>query len=303
MQADNSRNKTDKTKVYFLMVVIAALLGINGYLYFSNKSSASPSPSAALNTEQERLKLEVEKIEVELDRVNLSNVNLNDKLIAEQEHARQKIEELKEALRRGELTQKDLDEASEKISNLRNFVKIYNNKVTLLEQENVYLKGERDSLKSVVTTSIDKNVKLEKENKKLTAKVRVGESLKAYDIKVNAFKIKQSGKITGVTRASTANQLTIDFALVPNDLAEKKYHRVFLRVIDPAGNLIADENNMFEAEGQKMQYSTAIEFSFNNDNTRYKIDWINPRQFMKGVYTLILYSGGSVMGKSEIELR
>ncbi|WP_410220932.1 hypothetical protein [Pedobacter sp.] len=302
MQADNTRNKTDKTKVYFLMVVIAALLGINGYLYFSNKSSAS-SPSASLNTEQERLKLEVEKIEVELDRVNLSNVNLNEKLIEEQELARKKIEELKEALRRGELTQKDLDEAGEKISNLRNFVKIYNNKVTLLEQENVYLKGERDSLKSVVSTSNDKNVRLEKENKKLTAKVRVGESLKAYDIKVSAFKIKQSGKITGVTRASTANQLTIDFALIPNDLAEKKYHRVFLRVIDPAGNLIADENNMFEAEGQKMQYSTAIEFSFNNDNTRYKIDWINPRQFMKGIYTLILYSGGSVMGKSEIELR
>jgi len=81
-------NKVDRNKVYFLIIVIVALLGINGYLYFKDKQQTSRF--VTINTEKDRLKLEVEKIEVELDRVNLLNVTLNDRLIEEQKLAREK---------------------------------------------------------------------------------------------------------------------------------------------------------------------------------------------------------------------
>lgn len=294
-------NKVDRNKVYFLIVVIAALLGINGYLYFKDKQQSSRF--VTVNTEKDRLKLEVEKIEVELDRVNLLNVTLNEKLIEEQQLARTKISELKLALQKGELTQKELDEAHRQIVSLRDFVKSYNNQIAILEQENAYLKTERDSLKSSLNDHNQQTENLRKENKNLSRKVKLGAALKASNITANAFRVKDNGKTLMVTKASSTNKLTIDFAIVPNDLAEKTYHKIFLRVIDPAGNLIAPEDNMFEADGQQMQYSKAIEISYNNDNTSYKIDWINPRAFIKGTYTLILYADGFVMGKSEIELK
>lgn len=90
---------------------------------------------------------------------------------------------------------------------------------------------------------------------------------------------------------------------MPNSLAEKNYHKVYLRVFDPAGNLVANENNMFEIDGQQMQYSNAIEFSYNNDEAVYKIDWTNPKEFMKGTYSIILYTDGFIMGKGQITLR
>lgn len=294
-------NKVDRNKVYFLIIVIAALLGINGYLYFKDKQQNSRF--VTINTEKDRLKLEVEKIEVELDRVNLLNVTLNDRLIEEQKLARNKIAELKLALRKGELTQKELEEANNQIVTLREFVKSYNNQIAILEQENSYLKSERDSLKTSLSDYNQQAENLRRENRNLNRKVRVGSALKAADIKVAAFRVKDSGKNVLVTKASTANKLTIDFAIAPNDLAEKTYHRIYLRIIDPAGNLIADESNMFEADGQQMQYSSAIEISFNDDNTRHKIDWVNPNAFIKGKYAVILYADGFLMGKSEIELR
>jgi hypothetical protein len=119
----------------------------------------------------------------------------------------------------------------------------------------------------------------------------------------SGVKVKESGKNVLVTRASTANKFTIEFSVVPNSLAEKNYHKVYLRVFDPAGNLIANENNLFEIDGQQMQYSSAIEFSYNDDETTYKIDWTNPKEFIKGNYAIILYADGYVMGKSEITLR
>ena len=106
MQEQDTVNKVDRNKVYFLVIVIAALLGINAYLYFKDKQQSSRF--VTVNTEKDRLNLEVEKIEAELDKVNTLNVNLSDKLADEQKLARAKIAELKLSLQRGKLTQGDL---------------------------------------------------------------------------------------------------------------------------------------------------------------------------------------------------
>lgn len=301
MEDQSTVNKVDRNKVYFLVIVIVALLGINAYLYIKDQQQSSRF--VTVSTEKERLNLEVEKIEAELDKVTLLNVNLNDRLEQEEKLARDKIAELKLALQKGKLTQGDLDNAQEQIKELKVFVKNYNDQIIRLEQENSYLKSERDSLKSTVEAYSDKTDNLEKENENLNAKVKVGAALKASGINVEAFRTKSNGRSILVTRASTANKLTVKFSIVPNPLAEKNYHKVYLRVFDPAGNLIANENNFFQIDGQQMQYSSAIEFSYNDDDTSYKIDWINPKEFMKGTYGIILYADGHIMGKSQIELR
>lgn len=303
MQDQEPVNKVDRNKVYFLVIVIVALLSINAYLYIKNKKQ--DSRFVTVSTETDRLKLEVEKIEVELDKVSNININLSDKLQEEQKLARNKIAELKLALQKGKLTQGDLEEAKEEIKELKVFVKNYNDQVLRLERENAFLKTERDSLKTSVETYTEKTESLQRENQNLNAKVKVGAALKATNILITAYKIKSSGKPVQVTRASTANQFTINFAIVSNPLAEKGYHKVYLRVFDPAGNIItnANENNLFEIDGQQMQYTKAMEFAYNDDETVYKIDWVNPKEYIKGTYTIILYADGFIMGKDEINLR
>ena len=309
MQEQNSSNKVDRNKVYFLIIVIAALLGINGYLYFKDKEQSSRF--VTVSTEKDRLKLEVEKIEVELDKVNSLNLNLGEKLEAEQLTARNKIEELKIALQKGKLTQSDLDKAQKEIKELRDFVRNYNDQIIRLEKENSYLKTERDSLKTTsdkysqkADSYSQKAENLEKENENLSAKVKAGAALKASNITINAYKVKSSGKNTLVTRANTGDKWLGNFSIAPNSLAEKGYHTVYLRVFDPAGNLIINkEDDLFEADGQKMQFSSKIQFNYNDDNSSFDIDWINPKTFSKGVYTTILYADGFMMGKSQITLR
>ena len=301
MEEQDLVNKVDRNKVYFLVVVIVALLGINVYLYVKDKQQSNRF--VTVSTEKERLNLEVEKIEAELDKVTLLNVNLSDKLTQEEKLARAKIAELKLALQKGKLTQGDLDTAKDQIVQLKEFVKNYNDQMIRLEKENAYLKTERDSLRTTANSYSGKAESLKKENQNLSEKVKVGAALKASNINIEAFKVKSTGKNILVTRASTTNKLTIRFGIISNPLAEKNYHKVFLRVFDPAGNLIANENNLFEIDGQQMQYSSAIEFSYNNDETEYKIDWTNPKEFIKGTYSVILYADGYVMGKSEIYLR
>lgn len=294
-------NKGDRNKIYFLIVVIAALLGTNAFLYFKDKHEKERFVTT--NTEKERLKLEVEKIEVEFDKVNTMNVALTDKLQKEQSLARAKISALKQSLQRGQVTQAELTAAQSELKKLRSFLNDYKEDFSRVEKENTFLKAERDSLvKSVNSVSARAHV-LEKKNTELSAKVKSGAALKAFNVNLLAFKVKNSGKNVEVTRASTAKKLVTYFNIIPNQLAAKDYHKIYIRVFDPSGNLIADEQNMFEADGQEMQYSDMITISYNNDDTAYTIEWVNPRPFVKGTYSILLYANGFTMGKAAITLK
>lgn len=294
-------NKGDRNKIYFLVIVIVALIGTNGYLFFKDRQQSQKF--VTVSTEKDKLRLEVEKIEVELDKVNALNLDLDEKLIEEQKLAREKIAELKIALQKGQITQGELDKANTQINELKTFVKNYNDQIGQLQKDNIFLKNSRDSLENTVKNISNKAANLENENSNLNAKVKTAALLKLQTADIVAFRTKSSGKKIEVTKSSTAEKLSVRFNIVPNELAEKGHHNVYLRVFDPAGNLLADEENRFEADGQEMQFSHSIYIDYNNDDSTYVIDWSNPKSFIKGIYTVILYADGNTMGKAQIDLR
>lgn len=294
-------NKGDRNKIYFLVVVIMALLGTNAYLLVKNKHQGQRF--VTVNTEKDRLKLEVEKIEAELDKVNMLNLTLTSRLQEEQKMAREKIAELKRSLQDSQLTQADLEVAQKEVKELREFVKHHNEEIQRLEKENTSLRTERDSLKEAEQVSTKKSKELQKKNIELEEKVRTGAALKAGNLSLIAYKVKNNGKTTEVDKASAAKKLTVTFSIVSNQLATKDYHKIYLRVFDPAGNLVADGANMFEAEGAEMQYTSSTSISYNDDDTVYTMDWINPAPFIKGKYTIILYTDGFSMGTASVTLR
>jgi len=294
-------NKGDRNKIYFLIIVIAALIGTNGYLFFKDRKQGERL--VTVSTEKDKLRLEVEKIEVELDKVNALNLDLNDKLVEEQKLARKEIEALKLALENNKITQADLESAKRKVTELQTFVTNYNKQIIELQKENIFLKTTRDSLENSIKSANDKASNLANENSNLSAKVKIASALKVQKAEVVAYRTKSSGKKVAVTKSSTAEKLSIRFNVVPNQLAEKGHHNIFLRVFDPAGNLLADESNRFEADGQEMQFSYSVFIDYNDDNSTYTIDWTNPKQFIKGIYTVILYTDGTTMGKAQLELK
>ncbi|RNL50736.1 hypothetical protein [Pedobacter jejuensis] len=294
-------NKGDRNKIYFLIIVIAALIGTNGYLFFKDRQQGEKI--VTVSTEKDKLRLEVEKIEVELDKVNALNLDLNEKLLAEQKLAREKIAELKLALEKGTITRNELDKAQIQIDELKVFIKNYNDQVNQLQKENIFLKSTKDSLENSIRNANDKANNLANENANLNAKVKKAAALKIQKAEIIAYRTKSSGKKIEVTKSSGAQKLSIRFVVTPNELAEKGHHNIYLRVFDPAGNLLADESNRFEADGQEMQFSHSIFIDYNNDNSTYTIDWTNPKPYIKGIYTVILYTDGTTMGKAQLELK
>jgi hypothetical protein len=116
--------------------------------------------------------------------------------------------------------------------------------------------------------------------------------------------VKNSGKETLATRANTTDKLRINFSIVNNPLGAKRLYNIYLRVVDPSGNLIVSNNSeMFNTEDEELQYTYKSAIEFSNDGRTYTVDWANNGNFQKGNYTVILYSDGYSMGKSSLALK
>lgn len=301
-----SSPKKDSNKVYFLIIVIVALLGTNIFLYYREKKSDDRviTLTTTLRDEKSRMETEIDKIESELDKASNSNIQLTADMRSEQDLARQKIATLRQQLKRGELTAGQLRKAQEDVKQLRYFVTKYTVDINELHKQNSALTEERDSLKNTVSTVNAQASELARQNDELNEKVKEAAALKIRTVQVIALRVKKNGKEDQVSKAKDTKKIRISFNIADNTIAAKGMHDIFIRIIDPSGNLIiADGTGLFSADGEEMQftYRTAIEFA--NDDKIYDIDWSNPAAFQKGNYTVMLYAGGYTMGRSTVTLK
>jgi hypothetical protein len=287
-------SKKSNNKIYLLLLVVLALFTTNAILYIRNKKA--DERVVQLSDDKTRMQTEIDKIEADLDKANSNYTALTDSMKKEQATAREKISQLREALRKGELTQQQLILAQEDVKQLRYFVTKYVADIEVLRQQN-------DSLKSSVAAANEQVRSLEGQNKDLNKKVSAATALKAFGVSVTAVRIKSSGKESSVSKADPAQKLNISFNLVDNDFAQKALHTIFMRVLDPSGNVVGATGTSTLASGETIDFSykTAIEFA--NDGRVYTLGWNNPEAFVKGEYTIKMYADGYVLGTGKIVLK
>jgi len=303
-QSEQSPKKNSNV-IYFLIVVVLALLGTDVYLYL--QKNKSDTKIVYQDDERNRLKIELDSLESQIEQVNTGKAKMSAALRAKNDSLQEKIKVLRVQLAKGKLTKAELGKAQEDVKQLRYFVTKYTADIEELKKQNTNLSAERDTLKTNLTTVSAKATDLEKQNTDLDSKVKIAKGLKLGGINIVAYKVKGSGKEVEVTRASPAKKIKINFTVASNTLADKALHDVYVRVIDPTGNLVTGTDaGTFTADGQDLQYSYKTSIDFKDDGITYTIDWVSPvtpNPFQKGAYTVLLYSDGSTMGKGSFSLK
>lgn len=302
-QETNQSVKKDNNKIYLLLIVVLALFTTNAILFFRNKNAQQKV--VQLSDEKALMQKELDKVEAELDKVNNDYTLLNEQLQQKQEEARQKINELREALRQNELTKRELTAAQQEVKELRDFVNKYLAEIEELKKQNSGLIIQRDSLQTAYRTENERAANLEQQNKLLDKKVRTAAALKIAYLKINPIRIRSNGRASNTSRAANAQQLKISFKLQQNDLAERGLHTVYLRIMDPNGNLILTETgSMSLISGEELPYSYKSAIDFVNDSSKINtIVWANKGAFSKGVYDIVLYADGFVIGSGKVTLK
>ena len=294
--------KRNSNVIYFLIVVVLALLGTDVYLYL--QKNKSDTKIVYQNDEKTRLQAELDSLEVQIEKVNVGKKKMSSEMRAKNDSLVARIKDLRVQLAKGKLTQGELTKAEEDVKQLRYFVTKYTADIEELKKQNTSLVNERDTLKTNLTTVNQKASNLEKQNKDLDSKVKVASAIKLATSSIVAYKVKGNGKEVDVTRANPASKIKINFTVAGNAVAQKGMHDIFVRIIDPTGNLITgtDAGN-FNADNQDLQYTYKTSIDFKDDGSGYTIDWTNPVKFQKGTYTVLLYADGYTMGKTSFMLK
>jgi hypothetical protein len=293
--------KRNSNVIYFLIVVVVALLGTDIYLYLQkNKSDVI---IVNQNDEKSRLKVELDSLDAQVQQLNASKTKLSAAMQAKNDSLQSKIKVLRTQLAKGKLTAAELKQAQDEILNLRGSVAQYTHSIDSLEKTNASLRVERDTLRNNVAAAKTKNDTLTKQNADLSNKVQVASALKVAQLGVTAYKVKSSGKEVDVTRANPAKEIKISFTVAANAVAPKTNHDVYVRVIDPTGNFINGDGGSFTSDGESLQYTYKTSIDFKDDGAGYVITWVNPSPFQKGTYTVILYADGYTMGKTTFSLK
>ncbi len=302
---ENQTSQTPKKNsnvIYFLIVVVLALLATDVYLYL--QKNKSDTKIVYQNDEKTRLQTELDSLEAQIEQVNAGKTRMSATLQAKNDSLKAKIKVLRTELAKGKLTVAELAKAQEDVKQLRYFVTSYTAQIEELKKQNTTLATERDTLKTNLVTAAKKDSSLTKQNQELGAKVKVASAIKLATSSVVAYKIKNSGKEVDVTRASPAKKIKINFTIASNAVAEKGMHDIFVRIIDPTGNLITGtDSGTFNADGQDLQFTYKTSIEFKDDGSGYTIDWVNPVKFEKGTYTVLLYADGYTMGKTSFPLK
>lgn len=294
--------KKNSNVIYFLIVVVLALLGTDVYLYL--QKNKSDTKIVYQEDEKNRLKVELDSLEAQIEQVNTGKAKMSAELRAKNDSLEARIKVLRVQLDKGKLTKAELSKAQEDVKQLRYFVASYTAQIEELKKQNTTLASERDTLKTNLATTTEKAATLETQNKDLDSKVTIAKGLKVGSVNIVAYKVKGSGKEVEVSRANPAKKIKINFLVASNTLADKALHDVYIRVLDPTGNLITDTNSgNFSADGQDLQYTYKTSIDFKNDGSMFTLDWTNPAKFQKGSYTVMLYSDNSTMGQGTFSLK
>lgn len=292
--------KRDTTKIYFFIAAIVALIATN--IYFYVKYEASEERAFGMNTEIVYMQDEIDRIEAELNRLTHENAELSEALRVSEDSVRYLIAELRTKLDQDNLSNNDLVQAQQQINQLRDDVFQYRVEMNTLREQNARLLTEKEELLQEVNAKAEKLDALEAENLNLADQIKSAAVLRLSDIQIHGVREQSGNRESIERRARRVDKFRIAFSLADNPLVEHGPVTIYLRVIDPNGNLKTQERQIFELSGNPMQYTDLTEISFTNNGESYSLDWVDPSGFKKGTYTLVLYTDNATLGHSSIVL-
>lgn len=299
-ESEESKGSRDTTKVYFFIIAIIALLATNIYFYLKYQSSGEAA--FGIHTERVYMRDEIDRIEAEVNRLTSENMALNVTLKTTQDSMRMLIADLRGRLSQQNITHLELQQAQVELDNLRAEVVRYKDELSLLKSQHAQLLDEKKTLQEVVAQKTDEVSLLEERNLNLTDQLKSAAVLKLSNMSIVGIRERSRNREAVDDRARRIDKFRIQFSIVDNPLVEPGPAAVYLRVIDPSGNLSTSQNLSFELLGNPMQYTDKATIEFTNQGESYTLEWVDPDGFKKGTYTIVLYTEDSTMGRSSIIL-
>lgn len=279
--------------IMIAMIAIAAILAAALIVVLSSKNKLVTE----LNTEKDDLTAQIRALQSDYE--NLSSDY--DVINAQLDSSREEIAQLVDRVKKTEATDRaKIRQYEKELGTLRSIMRGYISQIDSLNTLNHRLTIEAATARQEAEEHKKINEQLAQEVEDLTSRVTAGAVLKARGLKMEAY--TQADKLTD--RSTRVARMLVNLSLVENELAARGPVRVYVRVFDPAGNLLEDGNGTtFTCGGEEFTATASREVDYQGTEVDLGIYINNIPSFTKGIYNVIAYTEQTQLGTADLLLR
>lgn len=278
-----------------MAVGIAALLFLN--LHQKKQMDAIVEQ---MEYEKSELEDEYEDLALQFDgyqQMDIKNDSLQERLAQEQ----QRVQDLLEELRITKVTNaRRIAELKKELATVRAVMKGYVRQIDSLNATNQRLTVENQQYRQENQQVKQQNTQLATMNTKLTETVS-----RASMLEVSACTMVTLNKHDHKTRlVSQIRKLQFNYTIAKNITCEPGLKMLYVRLIDPNGNLLGEENNLlFHFENEDIPYSVAQEFEYAGEEFQGTIYWPLADEPQTGLYNADFFADGNLIGSIPFSIK
>ena len=283
---------TQKKIMIVLAAVAVILAAVLAYIWIQKSSLVNE-----LNLEKEDLTAQMIALQNDYASLSSDYDSINLQLDSSREEVSQLIERIKktDATNRAKIRQYEKE-----LGTLRSIMRNYIVQIDSLNTLNMKLTADAAAARKEAAESRRQSEELSKTVEDLSGQVAVGSVIKGRGIVLEAY--NASNKITD--RSSRVVRLMTTLSLVENELAPKGPLRVYIRVKGPDGILLTNgTQRTFDFNGEPMICSASREVDYQGSEVELSIYLNDISEYVKGIYTVDVYTEQALLGSAELMLR
>ena len=288
----NQQESRLKNIMYIMVAVAVVLAAALAYIWYERTSLVND-----LKVEKEDLTAQMIALQNDYASLSSDYESINSQLDSSREEVSQLIERIKrtDATNRAKIRQYEKE-----LGTLRSIMRNYIVQIDSLNTLNKKLTADAAAARKEAAESRRQSEELSKTVQDLSGQVAVGSVVKGRDIRLDAY--NASNKVTD--RSSRVVRLMTTLSLVENDLAPKGPMRVYIRVKGPDGILLTSgEQKTFELDGEQLICSASREVDYQGEEVEMSIYLNGISDYVKGIYTVDVYTEKALLGSAELMLR
>jgi len=314
-ESNNSSNSIIKAGLVLALVIAA----IFGYLYFNEKQENSQNNVSITEKTNELLRTntKLDSISVQLD-AKIAEIAALGGQIDELEALKAELQKDKRNLMSSKsfdvkayqikikdyealLLEKDIE-----IAKLREENAVLNNQNQVLNSENTGLKTTNSDLRTAKEALADSVYKTTVQNRELSEKVTLASAMRPMNYAVSAINSRGKEREGEEFKARRVDRVKVSFKLAENPLTKKENKTIYMRMIDPTGNLVSDMatgSGAFSFGGKETIYTAKQTILYSNSGQTIEYIYNRGANYEKGAYKIELYADGFRIGQTSFNIK
>jgi hypothetical protein len=225
----------------------------------------------------------------------------NDSIVEQLGREQQRTQELLEELRRTKANDAaEITRLKKELATVRAILRSYVLQIDSLNQLNAELMDENNRVRSELAESNQQNMQLTSNNMTLSEKVAIASQLNAASINVIMLDKKGKEQTKHPHQIDKKGTLKVRFVLSRNATAANGMRTIYIRVINPSGEVI-NGGGTCTMEGAQVAYTAKQDVEYTGQEKLMEM-FVPKTSLIEGRYTIQVIADGHEIGSRSVEM-